>query len=107
MALKCGAMSVKDVTKGLKLDWHTIKSLDTEYMQEQVRRNLVAVPRAIRIDEISLRKGHTYRIVASDLERGSQSGTEGKIALRGALICSYVWLGTKKTNEIALAVRDI
>ena len=63
-------MTVKDVAEELKLDWHTVKALEKEYMQEQLRRNPVAAPRAIGIDEISLRKGHTYRIVVSDLERG-------------------------------------
>ncbi len=63
-------MTVKDAAKELKLDWHAVKALDKEYMQEQLRRNPVAAPRAIGIDEISLRKGHIYRIVVSDLERG-------------------------------------
>ena len=65
---KCRAMTVKDVAKELKLDWHAVKALEKEYMQEQLRRNPVAAPRAIGIDELSLRKGHTYRIVVSDLE---------------------------------------
>jgi hypothetical protein len=56
-------MTVKDVAKELKLNWHTVKTLDKEYMQEQLRRNPVAAPRSIGTDEISLRKGHTYRTV--------------------------------------------
>jgi len=55
---KCRAMTIKDVAKELKLDWHTVKTLEKEYLQEQLRRNPVAAPRAIGIDEISLRKGH-------------------------------------------------
>lgn len=63
-------MTVKDVARELKLDWHTVKTLEIEYMQEQIKRNPVAAPRVIGLDEVSLRKGHTYRIVVSDLERG-------------------------------------
>jgi hypothetical protein len=37
-------MTVKDVAKELKLDWHTVKALDKEYMEEQLRRNPVASP---------------------------------------------------------------
>lgn len=62
-------MTIKDVAKELKLDWHTVKNLDKEYMQEQLRRQHIAGPGVIGIDEISLRKGHTYRIIVSDLER--------------------------------------
>jgi hypothetical protein len=53
---KCRAMTVKDAAKELKLDRHTVKALDKEYMQEQLRRNPVAAPRVIGIDELSLRK---------------------------------------------------
>jgi len=35
------------LAKELKLDWHTVKTLEKEYMQEQLRRNPVAAPRAI------------------------------------------------------------
>ena len=68
---KCRAMTIKDVAKELKLDWDTVKTLDKEYMEKQLRRYPVAAPRVIGIDEISIRKGHTYRIVVSDLERGT------------------------------------
>ena len=65
---KCRAMTIKDVAKELKLDWHTVKTLEKEYMQEQLRRNPVAAPRAIGIDEISLRKGSYLS------DRGQRSG---------------------------------
>ena len=38
-------------------------------MREQLRRTGTPGPKVIGIDEISLRKGHIYRIVVSDLER--------------------------------------
>ena len=62
---RCRSMTVKDVALELKLDWHAVKALDKEYMAEQLRRQPVAAPRAIGVDEISIRKGHTYRIVIS------------------------------------------
>jgi transposase len=40
-----------------------------DYMREQTRRVGTPGPKVIGIDEISIRKGHTYRIVVSDLER--------------------------------------
>ncbi len=46
----------------------------------------------IGIDEISLRKGHIYRIVVSDLERG-------KTALRRAWICSTSCLDQRRQRR--------
>lgn len=104
---KCRAMTIKDVAKELKLDWHTAKALDKEYMQEQLRRNPVAAPRAIGIDEISVRKGHTYRIVVSDLERGKPIWYGGEDRSEASMDMFYEWLGPKKTKKIALAVMDM
>lgn len=104
---KCRAMTVKDVAKELKLDWHAVKALDKEYMQEQLRRNPVAAPRTIGIDEISLRKGHIYRIVASDLERWKPIWYGGKDRSEESMDMFYEWLGPKKTKKIQLVVMDM
>lgn len=104
---KCRAMTVKDVAKELKLDWHAVKALDKEYMQEQLRRNPVAAPRAIGIDELSLRKGHTYRIVVSDLERGRPIWYGGADRSEASMDMFYQWLGPKKIQRIELAVMDM
>lgn len=66
---RCRTMTIKDVAEETRLDWKTIKALDKEYMREQLRRAGKPSPKAIGIDEISIRRGHTYRIVVSDLEK--------------------------------------
>ena len=104
---KSRAMTVKDVAKELKLDWHAVKALDKDYMQEQLWRNPVAAPRAIGIDEISLRKGHIYRIVVSDLERGRPIWYGGEDRSEESMDMFYEWLGAKKTKKIELAVMDM
>ena len=38
---KCRGMTIQDVAKELRLDWHTVKNLEKEYMEEQLRRNPV------------------------------------------------------------------
>jgi hypothetical protein len=58
---RCRETTVKEVARELKLDWKTVKSLDKEYMREQLRRTGTPSPKAIGIDEISIKKGHTYR----------------------------------------------
>jgi transposase len=100
-------MTVKDVAKELKLDWKTVKALDKEYMRKQLNRNPVAAPAVIGIDEASLRKGHTYRIVVSDLERNRPIWYGGADRSEESLDMFYEWLGAKKTKKIRLAVMDM
>ncbi|WP_367188328.1 helix-turn-helix domain-containing protein [Castellaniella sp.] len=35
---RCRQSSVRDVAREFKLDWHTVKSLDKQYMAEQIKR---------------------------------------------------------------------
>jgi transposase len=100
-------MTVRDVARELKLDWHTVKSLDKQYMKEQLRRNPVVAPGVIGIDEISVRKGYTYRIVVSDLERGRPIWYGGEDRSEKSLDMFYQWLGPRKSKKIRLAVMDM
>ena len=104
---KCRTMTVKDVAKELKLDWHTVKALDKEYMEEQLRRNPVAGPGVIGVDEIALRKGHRYRIVVSDLGRGRPIWYGGADRSEESMDQFYQWLGGKKAKKIRLALMDM
>lgn len=104
---KCRSMTIKDVAKELKLDWHAVKALEKEYMQEQLRRNPVAAPCTIGIDEISLRKGHSYRILVSDLERRRPIWYGGEDRSEESMDMFYEWLGSKKAKKIQLAVMDM
>ena len=67
---RCRSATIKDVARELKLDWHTVKTLEKQYMAAQLAKAGNPAPKAIGIDEISIRQGHTYRIVVSDLIRG-------------------------------------
>ena len=60
---RCRAETIKDVAVELALDWHTVKALDMQYMEAQLKRAGTPGPQVIGVDEISIRKGHTYRIV--------------------------------------------
>jgi len=104
---KCRTMTIRDVAKELKLDWHTVKALDKEYMQKQLQQNPIAASGVIGIDEVSLRKGHTYRIIISDLERGRPIWYGGVDRSEESLDMFYEWLGVKKIKKIRLAVMDM
>ena len=104
---RCRAATIKDVAADLKLDWHTVKTLDQQYMEAQLARAGTPSPQVIGIDEIAIRKGHTYRIVVSDLLRGRPIWFGGKDRSEASMSEFYVWLGAKKSGRIRLAVMDM
>src|SRR5215468_7691324 len=63
---RCRTATIKDVAKELKLDWHTVKELDKQYIKAQLSHAGKPKPKVIGIDEVSIRKSHTYRIVGKD-----------------------------------------
>jgi transposase len=104
---KCRTMTISAVAKEERLDWHTVKALDKQYMQEQLRRTPVAAPRAIGVDEIAIKKGHTYRIVVSDLERKRPIWFGGEDRTEASMDQFYAWLGPTKSRKIELAIMDM
>lgn len=103
----CRRMTIKDVARELNLNWDTVRSLEMEYMREQLRRSGKPRPRAIGIDEISIKKGHIYRIVVSDLEQHRPIWFGGKDRSEESLDLFYQWLGPEKCRKIRLAVMDM
>ena len=98
---KCRVQTIQDVAKEHMLDWHTVKELDKRYMEEQLKKAGKPTPRVIGIDEISIKKRHTYRIVVSDLERRRAIWFGGED--RRALVRGY-FLGNS-LNELPNIVR--
>lgn len=101
------ASTIQDVARELKLDWHTVKELEKQYMRAQLERAGTPSPRAIGIDEVSIRKGHTYRIVVSDLIRGRPIWFGGEDRSEASMRQFYDWLGENKAKRIRLAVMDM
>ena len=104
---RCRSSPIRDVARELHLDWKTVKSLDMEYMREQLRRTGTPAPTVIGIDEISIRKGHTYRIVVSDLVRGRPIWFGGQDRSEASMDLFFSWLGARKCRQIRLAVMDM
>src|SRR5947209_18139942 len=98
---------MKAVAEELALDWKTVKELDKQYMREQVRRAGRPAPLVIGIDEVSIRKGHTYRIVVSDLLRRRPIWFGGQDRSEQSMDEFFTWLGPKKSKHIRLAVMDM
>ena len=86
MGRRCRNSTIKDVAEELHLDWDTVKALEKQYMRAQLATAGTPGPKVIGIDEISIRKGHTYRIVVSDLIRGRP-----------------IWFGGEDRSEASMA----
>jgi transposase len=56
-------------------------------------------PRTIGIDEISIRKGHVYRIVVSDLVRKRPIWFGGEDRSEASMPQFYAWLGRRKCSQ--------
>lgn len=104
---RCRSGTIRDVAEELNLDWQTVKRLEMDYMREQIRRVGTPGPKVIGIDEISIRKGHTYRIVVSDLERRRPIWFGGDDRSEASMDQFYRFLGEKKAKGIRLAVMDM
>ena len=104
---RCRQATIKDIAEELNLHWETIKTLEKQYMRAQLARAGRPGPKAIGIDEISIRKGHTYRIVVSDLIRRRPIWFGGEDRKEASMMQFYDWLGEKKSRGIRLAVMDM
>ncbi len=104
---RCRQATIKDIAEELNLHWETIKTLEKQYMRAQLAKAGTPGPKAIGIDEISIRKGHTYRIVVSDLIRKRPIWFGGEDRKEASMALFYDWLGKKKTLGIRLAVMDM
>lgn len=104
---RCRGSAIKEIAEELLLDWDTVKELDKQYMQAQLARAGTPGPKVIGIDEISIRKGHTYRIVVSDLLRQRPIWFGGEDRSEESLDQFYGFLGKKKAKSVRLAVMDM
>jgi transposase len=98
---RCGGV------KRERLDWLAVKEMDKLYMQAQLAQAGEPRPAVIGIDEISIRKGHVYRIVVSDLERGRPIWFGGFDRSEDSMTMFYDFLRAPRTKKLRLAVMDM
>lgn len=104
---RCREATIKDVAEEFFLDWHTVKELDKEYMQDQLRLQGKPPATSIGVDEISVRKGHYYRVVVSDLERRRPIWFGGKGKSKKDLDCFFLGNGKTRNAKIDLIAMDM
>jgi transposase len=104
---RCSTSTIKDVAQELKLGWKSVKELDKQYMREKLRHSGKPSPKVIGIDEISVRKGHTYKIVVSDLKKSRPIWFGGEDRSEESMELFYEWLGPSRCARIRLAVMEM
>ncbi len=70
---RCPSSTLRDAAREQHLHGKTVQALAMAYLRAPLQRAGTPAPRVLGIDEISLRKGHTYRSVVSDLLHSSKS----------------------------------
>lgn len=103
----CREMSNKAVAELERLHDSTVKKLDMIYMAKQVARAGTPAPRVIGVDEIAIRKGHDYRIIVSDLDRGRPIWVGGRGRREEDLNLFFQGMGTRKVGRIKLVAMDM
>ena len=66
----CKLMTVSDVARHLDIDWKTVKNIDKLYLERDYGQPDLKGLRILAVDEISIRKGHSYLTVELDFLTG-------------------------------------
>jgi transposase len=105
----CRTMSLKDAAARHRLSWGAVRRLEVSYMEALLAKHPPPKRlRAIGMDEVSIRKGHTYAITVADLDRRRpiwMSESPGR--KEEDLDKFFVDLGPKRAAQIKLAVMDM
>ncbi|MDN3511719.1 MAG: transposase [Candidatus Jettenia sp.] len=104
----CRELTIKRVAELERLSWYQVRQIEINYMHELVGRfGKITRLRTIGIDEISIRKGHTYMIRVSDLDKGRPIwvGEEGR--REEDLDLFYTTLSDSQKKNISIVVMDM
>ncbi len=83
-----------------------MKDIEKLRMREQLRRAGTPAPKVIGVDEISIKKRHTYRILVGDLVRERPVWFGDQDRSESSMDEFFKWPGPKKSAGIRMAVMD-
>ncbi len=105
---QCREMSIKRVAELYHLGWAQVQRMEMACMNRLMAKHpMPETLRAIGIDEISIRKGHTYRIVIADLDQRRPVWIGGEGRKEEDLDRFYSEIGPERCATIQLAVMDM
>jgi transposase len=101
---RCRSATIKDIAEEVRLDWDAVKARDKQHLRAQLQHAGTPGPKAIGIDEILIRKGHTYRSIVGDLIRRCPLWFGGQDRSEASTDRFYPFPGKKKPKMIRLSV---
>src|SRR6266436_10091431 len=81
---RCRGATIKDVAKELALDWHTVKTLDKQYMEAQLKRVGTPGPQVIGLTRLRSAKATATGSWSVTLFAVGRSGSASRTARRRA-----------------------
>jgi transposase len=105
---QCREMSIKRVAELNRLSWDQVRRMEMSYMSRLIERTpLPEKITAVGVDEISVKRGHEYRIVVASLDerRPLWLGGEGRTEEDMKLFFDYI--GPERGKTIKLFVMDM
>ena len=105
---QCREMSLARVAEMNQLSWGQVRRLEMDYMENLMKKHPPSKRlRAIGVDEVSIKKGHSYAIVVADLhqQRPIWVGTNGRA--EEDMDVFFNEMGADRCDRIRLAVMDM
>lgn len=101
-------MPLTEVAKLNQISWDQAWRMELAYMRDLVQKHPPAQKiRVIGVDEISVRKGHTYRVVVADLDEQRPIWVGGTGRTKEDLDQFFCEIGIERSRGIELAVMDM
>lgn len=101
-------MPLTEVAKLNQISWDQAWRMELAYMRDLVQKHPPAQKiRVIGVDEISVRKGHTYRVVVADLDEQRPIWVGGTGRTKEDLDQFFSEIGAERSWGIELAVMDM
>jgi transposase len=104
----CRQMPLSEVAKLNSLSWDQVRRMEMTYMERLLKAHPPAEHiRAIGIDEVSVKRGHTYQIVVADLDQQRPIWMGGDGRTETDMDCFFKHIGAERSEGISLVVMDM
>lgn len=101
-------MPLTEVAELNQISWDQAWRMELSYMRELIKQHPPAFKiRVIGVDEISVRKGHTYRVVIADLDEQRPIWIGGTGRTKEDMDQFFAEIGAERSYQIELAVMDM
>lgn len=104
----CRQMPLSEVAKLNALSWDQVRRMEMAYMERLLKAHPPAEHiRAIGVDEVSVKRGHTYQIVVADLDQKRPIWMGGDGRTEADMDRFFDHISEERSKEICLAVMDM